>query len=107
MRSSVSSGVGGMATVYLARSASRPQGPAPGAGHALRPSAFGRSRSPPVSWDPNTPRLLLRGIDRMAAARLVAEGDSVQEIRLLRWPSNLCPLDDKPPLKPLAYLLEA
>jgi hypothetical protein len=60
------------------------------------------------AWDPNTPHLLLRGINRMAAAEwLVAEGDSAGAIRLLGWHRTFPPVDDKVPLAPLAYLLQA
>ena len=64
--------------------------------------------SPWFAWNPNTPHVLLRGIDRMAAAQwLLAEGDSVQAIRLLGWHRSFPPLDDKIPLAPLAYLIQA
>jgi len=65
-------------------------------------------RSPWFAFSPNTPHLLLRGIDRMSAAQwLLAEGDSTQAARLLQWHKAFPPLDDKVPLAPLAYLLEA
>jgi hypothetical protein len=64
--------------------------------------------SPWFAWSPETPHLLLRGIDRMAAAEwLLAEGDSAQATRLLSWHETFPPLDDKPPLAPLALLLRA
>jgi hypothetical protein len=64
--------------------------------------------SPWFAYSPQTPHLLLRGIDRMAAAEwLLAEGDSAQAARLLSWHETFPPLDDKVPLAPLAFLLRA
>ena len=64
--------------------------------------------SPWFARDPETPHKLLRGIDRMAAAKwLLAEGDSAQAVRLLSWCETFPPLDDKVPLAPPAYLLRA
>jgi TolB-like protein len=64
--------------------------------------------SPWFAFDPKTPHILLRGIDRMAAAEwLLAEGDSAQAARLLSWHETFPPLDDKAPLAPLAFLLRA
>jgi TolB-like protein len=64
--------------------------------------------SPWFAWNPNTPHLLLQGIDRMAGAEwLLAEGDTNQAVRLLGWHRGFPPLDDKVPLAPLAYLLQA
>jgi hypothetical protein len=63
--------------------------------------------NPWFAWDPNRPHLLLRGIDRMAAAQwLLAEGDTAQAIRLLGWHRSFPPLDDKVPLAPLAFLIQ-
>ena len=64
--------------------------------------------SPWFAYSPRTPHVLMRGIDRMAAAEwLLAEGDSAQAIRLLGWHRSFPPLDDKVPLAPLAYLIQA
>jgi hypothetical protein len=64
--------------------------------------------SPWFAFDPDTPHVLLQGVDRMAAAQwLLAEGDSAQAVRLLGWHRGFPPLDDKIPLAPLAYLLQA
>jgi hypothetical protein len=64
--------------------------------------------SPWFAFSPRTPHVLLRGVDRMAAAEwLMAKGDSTQAVRLLQWHRTMPPLDDKFPLAPLAYLLQA
>jgi len=64
--------------------------------------------SPWFAFSPRTPHVLLRGVDRMAAAGwLLAEGDTTQAIRLLAWHGGFPPLDDKIPLSPLVYLLLA
>ena len=64
--------------------------------------------SPWFGFSPHTPHVLLQGIDRMAAAEwLLAEGDTLQALRLLGWHRSFPPLDDKVPLAPLAYLLQA
>jgi hypothetical protein len=64
--------------------------------------------SPWFAFSPRTPHVLLRGVDRMAAAEwLLAKGDSVQAVRLLQWHRTMPPLDDKFPLAPLANLLQA
>jgi TolB-like protein/tetratricopeptide (TPR) repeat protein len=64
--------------------------------------------SPWFAFGPRTPHVLMRGIDRMAAAGwLLAEGDSAQAIRILGWHRSFPPLDDKIPLAPLAYLIQA
>jgi TolB-like protein len=64
--------------------------------------------TPWYGFSPRTPHVLMRGIDRMAAAEwLLAEGDSAQAIRILGWHRSFPPLDDKVPLAPLAYLLQA
>ena len=64
--------------------------------------------SPWFAFNPKTPHVLLQGIDRMAAAQwLLAEGDNAQAVRLLGWHRGFPPLDDKIPLAPLAYLLQA
>jgi tetratricopeptide (TPR) repeat protein len=56
-----------------------------------------------------TPHLLLRAIDRMAAAEwLLAAGDGEQAARLLRWPqAAAAPFHEKFPLAPLADLMLA
>jgi hypothetical protein len=43
----------------------------------------------------------------VAAQWLLAEGDSGQALRLLGWHRSFPPLDDKIPLAPLAYLIQA